>query len=155
MPSFKGQYEHSVDSKGRVSFPAKLRKSLTPEAQERFTILRGVDPCLQLYPADEWQMFEKRLSNINSFSEEGRTVKRHLLRYAEDISLDNQNRIALPSQLMEYAGIEDKAIFIGSVEYVEIWSPDKLAEEDSEISDEMYQELFERVMGDDDIHDQT
>ena len=138
-----------------MSFPAKLRKSLTPEAQERFTILRGVDPCLQLYPADEWQEFEKRLSRINSYSEEGRTVKRHLLRYAEDISLDNQNRIALPSQLMEYAGIDEKAVFIGSVEYVEIWSPGKLAEEDSEISDEMYQQLFERVMGDEEIHGNT
>ena len=55
MPSFKGQYEHSVDSKGRVSFPAKLRKSLNPQAQERFTILRGLEPCLYIYPQDEWQ----------------------------------------------------------------------------------------------------
>ncbi|MDZ7683268.1 MAG: hypothetical protein U5J63_16570 [Fodinibius sp.] len=59
MPSFKGQYEHSVDSKGRVSFPAKLRKALNPQAQERFTILRGLEPCLYLYPEDEWQQVER------------------------------------------------------------------------------------------------
>lgn len=155
MPSFKGQYKHSVDSKGRVSFPAKLRKSLNPQAQERFTILRGLEPCLYLYPEDEWQNVEDQLSQINSFTKEGRTVKRNFLRFAEDVSLDNQNRIALPSQLMEWAAIDGKAIFIGSGERIEVWSPGKLNEVDSGLSFESYQELFERVMGDHDTNDQT
>lgn len=155
MPSFKGQYEHSVDSKGRASFPAKLRKSLNPKAQERFTILRGLEPCLYLYPEDEWQKVEDRLAQINSFTKEGRTVKRNFLRFAEDVALDNQNRIPLSSQLMEWAAIEDKAIFIGSGERIEVWSPDKLDEVDEGLSFESYQELFERVMGDDDTNDQT
>jgi MraZ protein len=155
MPSFKGQYEHSVDSKGRVSFPAKLRKSLNPQAQERFTILRGLEPCLYLYPEDEWQKVEDQLSQINSFTKEGRTVKRNFLRFAEDLSLDNQNRIPLPSQLMEWAGIDGKAIFIGSGERIEVWSPEKLDAIDSDLSFESYQELFERVMGDHDINDET
>src|SRR5699024_5533942 len=97
MPSFKGQYTHSVDNKGRVSFPATLRKALNPQAQERFTILRGLDPCLYLYPEDEWQKVEEQLSQINSFTKEGRTVKRTFLRFAQDLNLDNQNRIPLPS----------------------------------------------------------
>ena len=156
MPSFKGQYEHSVDSKGRVSFPAKLRKSLDPRAQERFTILRGLEPCLYLYPEDEWEKVEEQLSQINSFTKEGRTVKRNFLRFAEDVALDKQNRIPLPSQLMEWAGIDGKAIFIGSGERIEVWSPGKLDEVDSGLDFESYQELFERVMGDDDdTDDQT
>lgn len=155
MPSFKGQYEHSVDNKGRVSFPAKLRKSLNPQAQERFTILRGLEPCLYLYPEDEWQKVEDQLSQINSFTKEGRTVKRNFLRFAEDLSLDNQNRIPLPSQLMEWAGIDGKAIFIGSGERIEVWSPQKLEEVDSDLSFESYQELFERVMGDHDNNEQA
>lgn len=155
MPSFKGQYEHSVDSKGRVSFPAKLRKSLNPQAQERFTILRGLEPCLYLYPEDEWQKVEDQLSQINSFTKEGRTVKRNFLRFAEDLNLDNQNRIPLPSQLMEWAGIDGKAIFIGSGERIEVWSPQKLDAIDSDLSFESYQELFERVMGDHDTNDET
>jgi len=155
MPSFKGQYEHSVDNKGRVSFPAKLRKSLNPQAQERFTILRGLEPCLYLYPEDEWQKVEDQLSQINSFTKEGRTVKRNFLRFAEDLSLDNQNRVALPSKLMEWADIDGKAIFIGSGERIEVWSPSKLEEVDSGLSFESYQELFERVMGDYDTNDQT
>jgi MraZ protein len=155
MPSFKGQYTHSVDSKGRVSFPAKLRKSLNPQAQENFTILRGLEPCLYIYPQDEWQKVEDQLSQINSFTREGRTVKRNFLRFAEDLSLDNQNRIPLPSQLTEWAGIDGKAVFIGSGERIEVWSPEQLKEVDSELSFESYQELFERVMGDHNDDDQT
>lgn len=150
MPSFKGEYEHSVDEKGRVAFPAKLRKALSPEAQEKFTLLRGLEPCLYLYPLDEWEKVENRLSKINSFTKEGRTVKRNFLRSAEDLVLDKQNRIPLPSQLMEWAGIDSRAIFIGSGERIEIWSPEKLDETDSGLSFESYQELFERVMGDKD-----
>jgi MraZ protein len=148
VPSFKGEYEHSVDEKGRVAFPAKLRKALSPEAQERFTLLRGLEPCLYLYPQDEWEKVENKLSGINSFTKEGRTVKRNFLRFAEDLVLDKQNRIPLPSHLMEWAGIDSRAIFIGSGERIEVWSPEKLDETDADLSFESYQELFERVMGD-------
>lgn len=155
MPSFKGQYEHSVDKKGRVSFPAKLRKSLNPQAQENFTILRGLEPCLYIYPRDEWQKVEDQLSQINSFTKEGRTVKRNFLRFAEDLSLDNQNRIPLPSSLTEWAGIDGKAVFIGSGERIEVWSPQQLDDIDSELSFESYQQLFERVMGDHEPNDES
>lgn len=154
MPSFKGQYKHSVDSKGRVSFPAKLRKSLSPEAQEQFTILRGLEPCLYIYPKDEWQRVEEQLSEINSFTKEGRTVKRNFLRFAEDIALDNQNRISLSSTLADWADIDGKAVFIGSGERIELWAPAKLQEVDAELSFESYQELFERVMSNNDTNDE-
>ncbi|MFU8811696.1 MAG: division/cell wall cluster transcriptional repressor MraZ [Balneolaceae bacterium] len=147
MPSFKGEYEHSVDNKGRVAFPAKLRKALSPDAKESFTLLRGLEPCLYLYPGDEWEKVEDKLATISSFSKEGRTVKRNFLRYAEDFTLDKQNRIPLPSHLKEYAGIDGTAIFIGSGERIEIWSPEKLEAVDEALTDESYQELFEKVMG--------
>lgn len=148
MPSFKGEYEHSIDNKGRVSFPAKLRKAVNPEAQDRFTILRGLEKCLYLYPEDKWQKVEQQLSEINSYSRKGRTVIRTFLRSAHDISLDNQNRIALPARLTEWAEINDKAVFIGSIDRVEIWDPAQLAKVDADLSMEDYQELFENVMAD-------
>jgi MraZ protein len=148
VPSFKGEFEHSVDNKGRVAFPAKLRKALSAEAQERFTLLRGQDACLYLYPQDEWEEVEKRLSKVNSFTRQGRIVKRNFLRYAEDVVLDKQNRISLPASLMEWSGIGDTAIFIGSGERIEIWSPGKLEELDSATSEDTLDELFEQVMGD-------
>jgi MraZ protein len=148
LPSFKGEYEHSVDSKGRVAFPAKLRKALNPRAQERFTILRGLEKCLYLYPEDEWESVEDQLSQINTFTREGRTVVRNFLRTAEDISLDKQNRLSLPSTLMDWSGIDGKAVFIGSGERIEIWSPEELEAVDAALDMESYQALFERVMGD-------
>lgn len=148
MASFKGEYEHSVDNKGRVAFPAKLRKAVNPEAQDRFTLLRGLEPCLYLYPYDEWELVEQKLSKINSFTRQGRTVKRNFLRFAEDLVLDKQNRLSLPTHLMEWSGIDTSAIFIGSGERIEVWSPEKLEEVDSSLSFESYQELFEQVMGD-------
>lgn len=148
MPSFKGQYEHSVDNKGRVAFPAKLRKNVSPDAEDRYTLLRGVDACLYLYPQDEWKEVEDKLDKINSFSRKGRTVKRNILRYAEDVNLDKQHRISLPQHLKEWSQIDGTAIFIGSGERIEIWSPEKLDEIDSMLDDEAYAELFEQVMGD-------
>jgi MraZ protein len=148
VSSFKGEYEHSVDNKGRASFPAKLRKYLSPQAQERFTILKGLEKCLYLYPQDEWEKVEGKLSKINSFSRQGRTVIRNFLRSAEDVGLDNQNRISIPGKLMNWSGIDTKVIFIGSGERIELWSPEQLAIEDENMSFESYQDLFEEVMGD-------
>lgn len=148
---FKGEYEHSIDAKGRVSFPAKLRKYINPVAQERFTILKGLEKCLYLYPEDKWMEVEEKLSKISSFSNEGRLVKRQFLRFAEDVTLDNQNRIALSSRLMELANITDKVSFIGSGDRIELWSPSVLAKQDEDLSDESYQDLFERIMGDIDL----
>jgi MraZ protein len=155
VASFKGTYENSLDEKGRVSFPAKLRKSLNSEALERFTLLRGLEPCLYLYPQDEWERVEEKLDRINSFTLEGRTVKRNFLRFAEDVALDKQNRLALPPQHMEWASITQKAVFIGSGERIEIWSPEKLEDFDSSLSFDDYQKLFERVMGGDHGGDRT
>lgn len=146
VPSFKGEYEHSVDNKGRVAFPAKLRKALSPQANEQFTILRGTDPCLFLYPGDEWEKVEEKLSQISNFDKRGRTVKRNFLRYAEDLSLDKQNRIPIPSHLKEFAGIDSTAIFIGNGDLIEIWSPEKLEEIDANLSMDAYEEMFEQVM---------
>lgn len=148
VASFKGEYEHSIDSKGRVSFPHKLRRYLSPEAGGRFTILRGLENCLLLYPEDEWLKVEEKLHSINFFKSEGRTVLRNFLRSAEDMVLDSQNRLPLPANLKNWAGIDTKAIFIGMGECIELWSPDKLAKEDETLEDDTYRQLFEKVMED-------
>lgn len=148
MASFKGEYTHSLDAKGRVSFPSRLRKVLNPEAQESFTILRGLEKCLLLYPEDQWRKVENSLSQLNNFKRENRTVLRNFLRSAEDLSLDNQNRVALPSKLMEWADISSKVVFIGMGDCIELWSPDVLESQDELLEDDSYIKLFEKVMGD-------
>lgn len=145
VASLKGEYEHSIDEKGRVSFPAKLRKYI---ADDRFTILRGLEKCLYLYPQEQWEKVEEHLSAVNSFSQEGRLINRQFLRTAEDVALDGQNRIALPAKLSEWAGISNRVIFIGAGDKIELWSPENLDAQDQNLDFESYQALFEKVMGD-------
>lgn len=147
MYSFKGQYEYSIDEKGRISFPAKMRKVLSPSAQDRFVIVRGIENCLYLYPENEWQNVEQSLSKANNFTRTGRIAKRNFLRYAEDVSLDKQNRIAIPTDHSAYASINSKAVFIGMGQYIEIWSPEKLEEADENLDADAFEEIFEHVMG--------
>lgn len=149
MASFKGEYEHSLDAKGRVSFPSRLRKSLAPDAMENFTILRGLEKCLLLYPENQWRNVENSLSQLNSFKRDSRIVLRNFLRSAEDLALDNQNRLALPAKLMQWANITSKVVFIGMGDCIELWSPDVLEEQDKNLDEASYIDLFERVMGDD------
>lgn len=146
MPSFKGEFTHSIDSKGRVSFPAKLRQAVNPEANNAFTILRGVEKCLYLYPQDKWQHVEEQLAGINSHSRKGRIVLRNFLRSAHDINLDKQNRIPLPSQLADWIELSDSVTFIGAMHRVELWNPVQLKKLDEEITEDAYEELFEEVM---------
>ncbi len=148
MASFKGEYDHSIDSKGRVSFPARLRKYLPPQNQDSFTILKGLDRCLLLYPEEYWNGVEDRLARINEFEHQGRTVLRNFLRYADDLTLDKHNRLALPSKLMEWANITNRVIFIGMGDSIELWSPEMLEKADQELNSDTYRGMFENVMGD-------
>lgn len=155
MVHFKGEYHNRVDHKGRVCLPARLRSDVAPATREKeqatcFTLLKGLDPCLYLYPEAHWQQIEQRLTRINSFSESGRKVLRRFLRFAEDVTLDAQHRLPLPVRLREWAGIETggTAIFLGSGERIEIWAPARLAAEDESLDTATYQQLFEALMGD-------
>lgn len=111
-------------------------------------MVRGQEPCLYLYPEDEWAKVEEKLSRINNFTKKGRVAKRNFLRYAEDVSLDKQNRIALPNDLTSYAKIDGKAVFLGMGDYIEVWDPSILEKIDESLDDEAYEEIFEQVMGD-------
>ena len=148
LHSFKGQYEHSMDAKGRIAFPAKMRKVLSPDAQERFVVVRGLETCLYLYPDNEWRDVENALSKANNFTRTGRIAKRNFLRYAEDAVLDKQHRLALPYEHTNYAQINGKAVFIGMGQYIEIWSPHVLAKIDADLDPDTFEAIFEQVMGD-------
>lgn len=148
MPSFKGTYEHSIDSKGRVSFPAKVRKYLNPAYQDNFTILKGIQKCLYLYPEDRWLVVEEKLAKISNLKVDGANVIRNFLRNAEDITLDNQNRLSLPGTLSQWAGIEQKVTILGVGDRLELWSPEELKKVDESITEDEYAKLFEQVMGD-------
>ncbi len=146
MAGFKGQAEYSVDSKGRIAIPAKMRSAMNPEAKNTFTATRGFERCIIIYALDHWQRVEEELSELNTYKAESRNFVRLVMMWAEEVSLDAQGRIGMPRQLLEFAGIEERALIIGSLNHIEIWNPDTFATHLAEQS-ASYEELAERVMG--------
>lgn len=148
MAGFKGKYEHSVDDKGRVSLPSKLRKALSPEANDSFVVTRGYEKSLVLYPLDEWNRYEQQMkTGLNSHREEDRLFMRTIMMWAQDVSLDRQARIMLPQELMEIAGITTQVVIIGALEKIEIWSPEHFHAYNERYADTTYEEVAARVMG--------
>ncbi|MCS7176455.1 MAG: division/cell wall cluster transcriptional repressor MraZ [Candidatus Kapabacteria bacterium] len=123
MAFFKGQETHSLDAKGRVSLPAKMRRSLSPEAQDTFIVTRGVDRCIVAYPLDEWRKYEERFARLNQYDEQERFFLRMILAWSEEVQLDAQQRIMLPRRHLEFAGINSKVTIVGVVDHIEFWNP--------------------------------
>ncbi len=145
MASFKGHSLNSVDPKGRIAIPAKMRASMAPEAGGRFTMVDGVDGCLQLYPEDVWAQKEEEMSRLNEFRADVRKAIRVLLFSAEDLELDKQGRVTISRDRLAKFGIGDKALVVGAFRHIEIWDEDRYADYMGDILDES--ELIQDVMG--------
>jgi MraZ protein len=123
MSSFKGSYSYSVDSKGRINIPAKLRKYVSLEANDTFVATRGFEKCLFLYPLDEWNTLEGSVRELSPSNSQHRFITRTLLQYATETQLDGQSRITIPKELLQFAGIEDQVLIVGVLERIEAWNP--------------------------------
>lgn len=145
MAFFKGQETYSIDSKGRVNIPAKMRKSISPEANDTFTVTRGQEECIVAYPLDEWKKYEDKFVELNQYDSKNRFFLRKLLMWSEEVSLDGQQRISLPKKLLDFAGIENKVVIAGMVDHIEFWNPDKFEEYLSKF-EESYEDVAANVM---------
>jgi len=126
MSFSKGREVYSVDEKGRVAIPAKMRRSLSPDAHDTFVITRGPDedPCIYAYPLDEWRGIEEGLKRLNQYSEQDRFFVRTLLYWADEAVLDKQFRISIPKSLLDFASIGRNALILGAMDHIEIWNPE-------------------------------
>lgn len=145
MGRFKGIETYSLDSKDRVIIPAKMRKNLSPEAEETFILTRGFEKCIYAYPLDEWKKEEERLAKLDKNVAENRFVLRMMLRYSEEAKLDSHQRIKLPKELMKLAGIKNKATIAGVLNHLEFWDPEEY-EKYFEGFEEDYESVAQRVM---------
>lgn len=145
MAFFKGQEVYSIDTKGRVNVPAKMRKSISPDANNTFTVTRGQDNCIVAYPLDEWRNYEEKFEQLNQYDAKNRYFLRMLLMWSDEVTLDSQQRIGLPKKLVEYAEIDKKVLIIGVGDHIEIWSPEKY-EEYIKSFDESYEDVAAKVM---------
>ncbi len=112
-----GEYQHTVDEKGRVALPAKFRKSLT----EGVVVTKGLDPCLHFYPPEQWRRFAEKITQLPS-NKLG--FVRLMLSQANHCDIDSQGRSLIPSLLLEKAGIKHKAVIVGLHTRGELWSED-------------------------------
>ncbi len=148
MAGFKGQAEYSVDAKGRVAIPAKMRAALNPEAKNAFTITRGFEKCVFLYPLDVWAAMEAKMASLNMYKRESRDFVRRILMWADEVALDGQGRVSIAKPLLQFADIKTggNARIIGSLDRIEIWDPEIFDNYSSDREGD-YEILAERVMG--------
>ena len=140
MAAFRGSYKHSIDHKGRVSIPARFRRLLSGEAGETFVILRGLDACVSLFPADEFKRLEDRLRSRSFSDETNRRYQRLLLLDSRDETLDAQGRVAIPPSLIAHAGLKKEVLVNGVLDHIEIWSPE-VFEKYMAASDRTYEDM--------------
>jgi len=116
-----GEYQHSIDAKGRLNFPAKLREHLG----ERFYVTKGLDGCLAVYAEDEWKVYMDKLRVLKKTSE-GRDYLRDLTRATYELEPDKQGRVLIHANLRDHAGLDKNVLIIGASDHVQIWDNDKL-----------------------------
>lgn len=115
---FLGEFEHTIDDKGRLTIPAKFRAELA----KGVVVTRGLDRCLFVYPLEEWQKLAGKVSQLPITHPNARMFSRLIFSGAADLSPDRQGRVLLPPQLREYAGLDGEAVVIGVSTRLEIWS---------------------------------
>ena len=139
-----GEYEHSLDVKGRLIMPAKLREDIG----EKFIVTKGLDGCLFVYSHEEWQNIENSFRDKPLTSKDARKFMRFFFAGAATCEVDKQGRILIPTNLREYAGIDKDVVSVGVLSRVEIWSKEKWADNgDYDDMDEIAEHMAELGFG--------
>ena len=118
---FMGEYNHTIDAKGRLIVPAKFREILG----DNFIVTKGLDGCLFVYPNDEWTRFEEKLKSLRLTNKNARQFTRFFLAGAAACEVDKQGRILLPQVLREFASLEKDVVLVGVASRIEIWSRER------------------------------
>ncbi|MCX6151651.1 MAG: division/cell wall cluster transcriptional repressor MraZ [Ignavibacteriales bacterium] len=140
-----GSFKYAIDSKNRVSIPAKLRKYIDGEGNNKFYINRGVEKCIDIYPSSQWKELADKLEHLNPFNSKDSMFLRVFLQKASEETLDSQFRILLPQNLIEHAEIENEVFILGAIKKIEIWNPSNY-EKYLQQQDESFEQIAEKVM---------
>ena len=138
---FLGEFQHSLDTKGRIIVPAKFREDLG----EKFILTRGLDNCLFVYPKEEWALMEEKLKKLPLTKADARAFVRFLFSGATECELDKQGRILIPVNLRDYSNIDKDAVIIGVSNRVEIWSLENW-EKFSLNAEQSFEEIAEKIV---------
>jgi MraZ protein len=146
MAGLVGEFEVTLDAKGRFLFPSGLRKQLNPAAQESFMLNKGFEDCLTLYPMNEWEKLSEKLGQMNLFKPKNRMFYRLFHQGARQVLLDNAGRIHIPASHTSRVGLSKELMLIAYNDRIEIWDRAKYFEMiDSNMND--FADLADEVMG--------
>lgn len=146
MIGFLGEYEATLDPKGRFLLPGGIKKQLS-EGESRLVISRGFEKCLNLYPLKTWEAIVEKLSKLNDFDPKVRRFKLLFLGGATEVELDSAGRMLLPPSLKEHAGLTKDIVLACSVDKIAIWDASKYKQFFEEFSSEAFSNLAQEVMG--------
>ncbi len=146
MIGFIGEYESTIDAKGRFLLPSGFKKQLPEAENAQFVLNRGFEKCLTLYPVQSWKPIFKEISQLNDFNPKVREFRRYFLNGATPVELDNAGRLLMPKNLMEYAGLEKDIVLVSAINKIEIWDKNKYQQFFDAISPEAFSNLANEVM---------
>jgi MraZ protein len=147
LNSIIGTYECKVDAKGRLLLPAPLKKQLTTSLQDGFVLKRSVfQPCLELYPMQEWNAMMSKINKLNRFVKKNNDFIRRFTAGVKVVEIDNLGRLLIPKDLTVFGSISKDVVLASAVNIVEIWDKD-LYEKSLDNSEIDFADLAEDVMG--------
>ena len=145
MIGFIGEYESTIDAKGRFLLPSGLKKQL-PDLEDAFVINRGFEKCLTLYPLQSWEPIFSEISQLNDFDPKVREFRRYFLNGATEIELDSAGRLLLPKNLISHASLDKDIVLVSAVNKIEIWDTNKYNQFFESFAPESFSNLANEVM---------
>ena len=146
MIGFLGEYEATLDAKGRFLLPAGFKKQLPEDSSFKFVINRGFEKCLSLYPIKSWEPIFAEISKLNDFDPKVREFRRYFLNGATVLELDTAGRLLLPPNLKDHAALEKDIVLVSAVNKIEIWDKNKYQQFFESFSPESFSALAQQVM---------
>lgn len=146
MIGFLGEYEATLDAKGRFLLPVGFKKQLSEESGSQFVISRGFEKCLTLYPIKNWEPIFSELSKLNDFDPKVREFRRYFLNGAITVELDTASRLLVPPNLKEHASLEKDIVLVAAMNKIEIWDKNKYQQFFESFSPESFSQLAQQVM---------
>ncbi|MFD1018073.1 division/cell wall cluster transcriptional repressor MraZ [Thalassobacillus hwangdonensis] len=138
---FMGEFQHNIDTKGRIIVPAKFREGLG----EKFVLTRGLDHCLFAYPETEWKLLEEKLKKLPLTKKDARAFTRFFFSGAVECEVDKQGRINIAQPLRNFAKLEKECVVIGVSNRIEFWAKDQW-DDYFEASEDSFSEIAENMM---------
>ncbi len=144
MHMFMGEYNHTIDAKGRLIIPSKFREILG----DAFVVTKGLDGCLFVYDNEEWKRFEEKLRSLPITNKEARQFVRFFLAGATEAEVDKQGRILIPNVLREFAALTKDVVLVGVGSRIEIWGKERFEDAAAfEDMDEIAEHMAELGLG--------